>query len=139
MKVLFDSSSFAKRYISEKGSKKVEEICQQTTSLGISVILVPEIISGLARYKKESILSLQNYNLAKNKLLQDVRDAQIINLTPKVIAHSITLLEESNSLRAMDALHISCALEWKAEHFVSSDKRQIKAARKAGLKVIAIM
>lgn len=138
MKVLFDSSSFAKRYIEEKGSEKVEEICQQTTSLGVSVILVPEIISGLTRYKKESILSSQNYTLAKSKLLQDVKDAQIINLTPKVIVRSITLLE-NNLLRAMDALHIACALEWEAEHFVSSDKRQIKAARKAGLKVIAII
>jgi predicted nucleic acid-binding protein len=138
MKVLFDSSSFAKRYIEEKGSQKVEEICQQTTSLGVSVILVPEIISGLARYKKEGILSPYNYNLAKNNLLQDIKDAQIINLTPKVIVHSITLLE-NNLLRTMDALHIACALEWGAEHFVSSDKRQIKAARKAGLKVIAII
>ncbi len=138
MKVLFDSSSFAKRYIEEKGSEKVEEICQQTTSLGVSVILVPEIISGLTRYKKESILSSQNYNLAKSKLLQDVKDAQIINLTPKVIVHSITLLE-NNLLRTMDALHIACALEWGAEHFVSSDKRQIKAARKTSLNVIAII
>ncbi len=138
MKVLFDSSSFAKRYIEEKGSEKVEEICQQTTSLGVSVILVPEIISGLARYKKEGILSPHNYNLAKNNLLQDIKDAQIINLTPKVIVRSITLLE-NNLLRAMDALHIACALEWEAKHFVSSDKRQIKAARKAGLKVIAVI
>jgi predicted nucleic acid-binding protein len=138
MKVLFDSSSFAKRYIAEKGSQEVEEICQQTTSLGVSVILVPEIISGLARYKRESILSSQNYNLAKNKLLQDVKDAQIINVTPKVIARSINLLED-NSLRTMDALHIACALEWKTEHFVSSDKKQIKAARNVGLKVIAII
>ncbi len=138
MKVLFDSSSFAKRYIEEKGSQKVEEICQQTTSLGVSVILVPEIISGLARYKKEGILSPHNYNLAKNNLLQDIKDAQIINLTPKVIVHSITLLE-NNLLRTMDALHIACALEWGAEHFVSSDKRQIKADRKTSLNVIAII
>ncbi len=138
MKVLFDSSSFAKRYIAEKGSQEVEEICQQTTFLGVSVILVPEIISGLARYKRERMLSSQNYNLAKKNLLQDVKDAQIINVTPKVIARSINLLED-NSLRTMDALHIACALEWETEHFVSSDKKQIKAARNAGLKVIAII
>ncbi len=138
MKALFDSSSFAKRYITEKGSQKVEEICQQTTSMGVSVLLVPEIISCLARYKKENILSLKNYNLAKIKLLQDVKDAQIIYITPKVIARSITLLE-NNSLRTMGALHIACALEWEAEHFVSSDTSQIKAARKAGLKVIDII
>lgn len=137
MKVLFDSSSFAKRYIEEKGSQEVEEICQETTSLGLSVILVPEIISGLARYKRERILTSRNYTLAKKKLLQDIKDAQIINLTPKVIARSITVLE-NNMLRAMDALHIACALEWRAEYFVSSDKIQIRAARNTGLTVIAV-
>jgi predicted nucleic acid-binding protein len=38
----------------------------------------------------------------------------------------------------MDALHIGCALEWEAELFVSSDKRQILAAKKAGLKVVSV-
>jgi len=33
----------------------------------------------------------------------------------------------------MDALHVVCALEWKAQLFVSSDKRQISAAKRAGL------
>jgi predicted nucleic acid-binding protein len=40
---------------------------------------------------------------------------------------------EDNALRAMDALHIACALEWRAELFVSSDKQQIMAAEKSGL------
>ncbi|MGR3176740.1 MAG: type II toxin-antitoxin system VapC family toxin [Candidatus Anammoxibacter sp.] len=138
MKAVFDSSSFAKRYVEEKGSQEVEDICQNITSLGVSVILVPEIISGLVRYQREGNLSLENFDLAKNKLLQDVNDAQIINLTPKVIARSIVLIE-NNTLRTMDALHIACALEWGAELFISSDKRQIKVAKNEDLKVVAII
>ena len=38
-------------------------------------------------------------------------------------------------LRGMDALHIACAVEWGAELFVSSDKAQLAAAKKAGLSV----
>ena len=34
---------------------------------------------------------------------------------------------------AADALHVACALHWEAELFVSADKRQADAARKAGL------
>ena len=138
MKTVFDSSSFAKRYVKEKGSEKVEELCQETTSLGVSVILVPEIISGLARYQREGSLSLEQFKLAQENLLQDVKDAHIINLTPSVIARSITLLE-NNLLRAMDALHIACALEWRTELFITSDKRQIKAAINSGLEVSAII
>ena len=62
-----------------------------------------------------------------------VCDTTIINLTPEVIAASTSLLEAS-PLRAMDALHIACALEWGAELFVSSDKRQVAAAKKTGLR-----
>jgi hypothetical protein len=38
-----------------------------------------------------------------------------------------------NVLRAMDALHIACALEWKADLFITSDKKQLDAAMQAGL------
>jgi hypothetical protein len=31
-------------------------------------------------------------------------------------------------LRALDALHVACAFEWKADLFITSDKRQFKAA-----------
>ena len=43
------------------------------------------------------------------------------------------MLLEHNVLRAMDALHVACALEWQAELFVTADKRQLKAARKSGI------
>jgi predicted nucleic acid-binding protein len=58
--------------------------------------------------------------------------ALIINLTEEVISNTIKLLETS-ALRAIDALHIACALEWGTELFVSSDKKQIHAAGQAGL------
>ncbi len=40
---------------------------------------------------------------------------------------------EISPVRAMDALHVACALEWGADVFASSDDRQLKAAKKAGL------
>jgi len=33
----------------------------------------------------------------------------------------------------MDAIHVACALEWQADLFVTSDRRQFEAARNAGL------
>ena len=70
--------------------------------------------------------------MAKERLAEDAADAVIVNLTPAVIARATALLE-TNELRAMDALHVACALEWGAELFVSSDRRQVLAARKSGL------
>ncbi|MBZ5538042.1 MAG: type II toxin-antitoxin system VapC family toxin [Acidobacteriia bacterium] len=133
MKTLFDSSAFAKRYTDEEGSEKVDKICRETSILGLSVLCVPEIISALNRGVREKRVSARDYLVAKSRLSEDVADAVMINLTPAVIARS-TFLLETNVLRAMDALHVACALEWGAELFVTCDERQIKAARKAGLR-----
>ncbi len=133
MKTLFDSSAFAKRYVREAGSQEVDSLCQKTSVLALSVLCLPEIVSALNRRVREKRLSRRDYRTARNRLLEDVADALIINLTPEVIARS-TLLLETNALRAMDALHVASALEWAADLFVSSDQRQIQAARKAGLR-----
>lgn len=133
MKTAIDSSAFAKRYVTEVGSDQLYGILLNTTELAFCVISVPEITSGLNRRKREGFLSLKEYNLAKKQLLNDVRDATILQVTPAVVMQSVRLLE-SNALRAMDSLHIACALEWKADQFLTSDKRQFEAATNAGIK-----
>ena len=65
-------------------------------------------------------------------MLEDVRDATVLQITPAVISHSVKLLE-NNVLRAMDSFHVACALEWQADLFVTSDRRQLVAAKNAGL------
>jgi len=133
VKTYLDSSSFAKRFVEEEGSDRVETACSQASELGLSVICVPEVLSALNRRKRERTLTAVQYREAKQRLLDDVRDAVIVNLTASVIGSTIHILE-TNSVRTMDALHIACALEWGADLFASSDDRQLKAAKKAGLK-----
>lgn len=132
MKSFLDSSAFAKRFIEEDGSGKVEVLCSQASELGLSVICVPEILSALNRRVRERSVTQSQYGQAKRRLLDDVRDADIIQLTPTVIGSAIRILEES-PVRALDALHIACALEWGAELFASSDTQQLHAARRVGL------
>ncbi len=132
MKLLFDSSAFAKRYVLEEGSDTVDHLLQNASELALCIILAPEIISGLNRRQREQILSPEDYRKIKIQLMEDIHDAVVLQITPPVIARSVKLLE-GNVLRAMDALHIACALEWHAELFVTADKRQLKAAQNAGL------
>ena len=133
MRLSIDSSSFAKRYIQEVGSNKLDDFLQQASKLALCVILVPEIISGLNRRLREGALTGRDYREIKKLLLDDVRDATILQLTPAVISRSVNLLE-NNVLRAMDALHVACALEWKADLFVTSDRRQFDSAINSGLR-----
>ena len=132
MKLVVDSSAFAKRYVQEDGSEDIDLFLQRASDLALCIILVPEIISGLNRRLREGFLSKRDYRKVKTQLLEDVHDATVIQLTPSVISHSVKLLE-NNVLRAMDAFHVACALEWQADLFVTSDKKQLIAAKNAGL------
>lgn len=132
MKTVFDSSSFAKRYIAEPGSDQVDEILQNTTELGLSILCVPEIISALNRRAREGVLPQTGYEQAKAQLVADVGDAIVLQLTPDVAATAVTLLE-NNILRAMDALHVAGAMVWGADLFVTADRQQFTAAQQSGL------
>jgi predicted nucleic acid-binding protein len=132
MKLLVDSSAFAKRYVQEHGSEEIEVFLQRASELALCITLVPEIISGLNRRLRERILSTNDYRKIKSQLIEDVHDATVIQITPAVISHSVKLLE-NNILRAMDSFHVACALEWQADLFVTADKRQLMAAKNAGL------
>ncbi len=133
MRLFLDSSAFAKRYVREEGSDPVEKLCMQASALGLSIICFPEIASALNRKRRERDLSPSDYAQLKTRLMTEVKDADIVQLTPKVLGATITLLETS-VLRAMDAMHVASAIEWQAELFVTSDRRQFQAANKAKLK-----
>ncbi|MFQ5486760.1 MAG: type II toxin-antitoxin system VapC family toxin [Desulfobacterales bacterium] len=132
MKLAIDSSSFAKRYVQEVGSDKLDHLLQDSSELGFCIILVPEIVSAMNRRQREGVLTIKEYRTIKNQLIDDVRDATVLQITPSVVSRSIKLLE-NNLLRTLDALHVACALEWQADLFVTSDRRQFTAAVKTGL------
>jgi predicted nucleic acid-binding protein len=134
MRAVLDSSSLAKRYVQEPGSAEVRDVLMATSELGLCILCLPEIVSALNRLCREEALTAADYQQAKAAVVADMRDATILHLTPSVITRSMGLLEK-NVLRAMDSLHVACAIEWNADLFVSSDRRQFAAAERAGLPV----
>ena len=134
MKVFLDSSALAKRYVQEPGSARVDEILLSASSLGISTICVPEVVSALCRSRRERKLSQQQYRKAKQALLDDLGDASVVNVTDQVVARAVELLERW-PLRSSDSLHVASAAEWGADLFVSADDRQCAAARGYGLRI----
>ena len=133
MKTFFDSSAYTKRYVEEPGSQAVDAICMEATELALSIVCIPEVFSALNRRVRERKLSPAQYDKAKKRLSQEIEDAVIINLTSPIIALCTRILEDS-PVRAVDALHIACAIQWETELFASADKQQIAAAKKAGLR-----
>jgi len=137
VKVFLDTSAFAKRYVAEHGSDKVMALCLKADSLVVSVICLLELISTLSRLVREKKLAKADYRKLKGAAMGDLADVDICHLTPDVLVSVVSLLE-SNPLRAMDALHVACALAVEPDIFVSADHRQLSAARKAGLKIVDV-
>ena len=137
MKVFLDTSAFARRYVAEQGSDKVMALCLKADSLVVSVICLPELISTLSRLVREKKLAKANYRKLKGDAMADLADVDICQFTPDVLVSVVSLLE-SHPLRAMDALHVACALAVEPDIFVSADHRQLSAARKAGLKIVDV-
>jgi len=137
MKVFLDTSAFAKRYVVENGSSDVMALCDQADILTVSVICLPEFISTLSRLLREKKLVQPEYKNLKTVAMSDLADVDICQITQPVLISALSLLE-SNTLRAMDALHVACALNVETEFFVSADHRQLNAARKAGLNTVDV-
>ena len=137
MRVYFDSSAFAKRYINEAGTAQVLDWCQRADELALSVIALPELISAFCRLKRERRLTPAAYEQIKSDLLADLSDATLCETTPALLQLAVQALEGS-PLRGMDAIHIGAAQVCEAEVFVSADARQCSAARLAGLQVVAL-
>ena len=137
MKVFLDTSAFAKRYVAEQGSDQVLAVCQQADSLVVSVICLPELISTLSRLVREKKLASAAYRKLKGDMIADLADVDICQITREGLVSVVSLLEV-HPLRAMDGLHVACALACAPDAFVSADHRQLSAARKAGLSVIDV-
>ena len=135
--MFLDTSAFAKRYIAEQGSEKIMKLCEQADGLVVSVICLQEIISTLSRLVREKKLTKIEYRQLKGNAMADLADVEMCQITQNVLASVVELLE-SYPLRAMDAIHVACALAVEPDIFVSADHRQLSAARKAGLKVVDI-
>ena len=134
MRVYLDSSAYAKHFIEETGSMEVEKQLGAATMLVLSALVIPEILSALNRLRREHQLRLSDYHAVKRRLADEVRDAEVVTVTEDVVRASVAVLE-SSAVRTLDALHIATALVSDADLFVTADRRQSTAARKAGLRV----
>jgi len=137
MRVFFDTSAWAKRYIREPGSDKVEDALSGASETAVSLLCPPELVSALSRLRRQSLISTSDYNRIKSALFQEIEDMSVCSISIPVVEKAVGLLE-SHPLRTLDAIQVACALEWRADLFVSSDRRQLAAAAKSGLRILGV-
>ena len=137
MRIYFDTSALAKRYVMESGTEKVNNLFIKADQVVVSVITFPELISALSRNTKEKKISRAQYAERKAEAVRDFKDMGICDLTPNVIGSTLRFIEEF-SLRTLDAIHLACAHETRTELFVTSDKKQSKTAQLLHMKELLI-
>lgn len=135
MRVFFDTSALTKRYVEEEGSEQVRTLCATADALGVSVLVVPELISTLCRLVREGRLSSESYRSLKSAVQADLADADLCDLSQDTFKQALRCLE-LHPLRALDALHVGSALTYQPDLFVSADRRQAEAAGREGLSVV---
>jgi predicted nucleic acid-binding protein len=134
MRVFFDSSALAKRYVVEAGTDRVLELGATADEVIVCVLCVPEVISAFNRLRRERKLDDDQYGHLKHELAADIAEASVIDLAPQVLATAVTCLERFPT-RSLDALHVACAARCGCDLFVSADARQSAAAEGFGLQV----
>ena len=142
--IFLDTSALVRRYDrSEPRASRVREICAPARghTLLLARVASVEVASAFARKARDGTLRVADRNRLWRLFRVHWRDQyQVVAMTDDAYAHAERLLFRGR-LRALDAIHIGCALVVAARlqqigvEFWTADKQQAQAARSAGLTV----
>jgi predicted nucleic acid-binding protein len=138
--IYLDSSALAKLYVPEAASEKLDSFLRGRRGLMVSELGVTEVLSAVARRKREGALNFDQACEIRDAVLEDADSGAFdrLELTPAIHREAERLLFgfDSVPLRTLDALHLALAVSGAATHVVTFDLRMRAAARQAGLKSI---
>jgi predicted nucleic acid-binding protein len=138
--VYIDSSAFAKLYIPEPESDALDEYLQGRRNLIISDLTVTEVISAVARRKREGGLNSKRAREIHDAVISDMRSGSFrcLDSGPSIHreAERILLSTESVHLRTLDALHIALAISGSARLLITFDSRLAEVASLLGLQLV---
>jgi hypothetical protein len=140
--IYIDSSALAKVYVPEPESEALDGFLRGRHDLMISELVITEVMSAVARRKREGSLNAKQANEIRDAVLSDAGSGSLqrLDLNPSVHreAERMLLSTESVALRTLDALHIALALSGAATRVITFDARMATAAALHGLQVIEL-
>jgi predicted nucleic acid-binding protein len=141
--IYIDSSALAKLYVPELESEALDHFLRGRRDLMISELSITEVISAVARRRREGALSVKHANQIRDILLSDAGSGSFrrLDLSPGIHreAERMLLSTESLPLRTLDALHVALAVSGQAKRVVTFDSRMSQAAVLFGLQVVQLL
>jgi uncharacterized protein len=140
--IYVDASALAKIYLPEPESDQIDGFLKGRRRLQISELGITEVLSAVARRRREHVLTIRQATQIRDALIDDARSGtlQLLQLSPTVHREAERLLLgfDTVSLRTLDALHIALAISGSASWMVTFDRRMAEASLHAGLRVVEI-
>ena len=138
--IYLDSSALAKLYVPEPESDTLEAFFQGRRDLMISELAITEVLSAVARRRREGMITPHQALEIRDAVLADADSGSFhrLDMSPVVHREAERLLfqMESVALRTLDSLHVAAALMGAASHVVTYDARMRAASLHAGLKTL---
>lgn len=128
-----DTSALIKRFVTEKGSPKVESLVSQSDHVATAKIAYAEVHAGLARKHREGHLPGSQYALACRQFESERPAYVLLDLQDEILTLARDLIQR-HPLRGFDAIHLASPLRLKTAlgeevTFAAADERLLRAAR----------
>jgi predicted nucleic acid-binding protein len=140
--IYIDSSALAKLYVPEPESDTLDAFFQGRRDLMISELAITEVLSAVARRRREGMIAPHQALEIRDAVLADADSGSFhrLDMSPVVHREAERLLFNIGSvaLRTLDALHVAAALLGSATHVMTYDARMRAAAMHAGLKRLVL-
>lgn len=133
----FDTSALIKRYVDEKGSKRVDEFFENASRIFVSSITKVESFSALRRLHSEKLITQKEYLLLKKEITLDFSFFDVTPLTKEIESLAISLVEK-HQLKTLDSIQLASFIFQKEtiEQFIVSDTKLCIAAKNEQLNYI---
>jgi predicted nucleic acid-binding protein len=137
MKLFFDTSALIKRYISENGSPKVDELFEAADTIIISPITKLEAYSTIKRLLKTGVISEEDYIKLKENIGLDFKHFDVLTLNKKLEEKAVKLIDKYQ-LKTLDSIQLASCLSRKEGimSFVVCDEKLKNAAKLEALEVL---
>ena len=127
-----DTSALLKLYLREEGSEWVQtQVTAQSAPLPVWELQEAELTNALRLkvFWRDITATQAQAQLAHFRSRKD--RAALMERFRLLAHHSMKL-----GTRTLDVMHVACACEIQADHFLSFDERQLSLAKLAGLRVL---